>query len=89
MMDAAKIIANSYGYPSPDKLSTFFLDRKRHYPAMDELNKNGISKCRHFSRETFTIPVPFLPFKRLFIGPRNGMMDQQQWRVVFHLIDFV
>lgn len=43
LLDAAKVIADSYGYPSIDKLSAFFLDRPRHYPAMDILNNAGVS----------------------------------------------
>ncbi|MCD6163635.1 MAG: fructose-bisphosphatase class II [candidate division Zixibacteria bacterium] len=43
LMDAAEIIAHSYGFSSPDRLSAFFLDRKRHYPAMEILNNNGIA----------------------------------------------
>jgi hypothetical protein len=43
LLDAAKIIAGSYGYSSIDKLSAFFLDRPRHYPAMDILNGAGVS----------------------------------------------
>ncbi|NLI16043.1 MAG: fructose-bisphosphatase class II [candidate division Zixibacteria bacterium] len=43
LTDAAEIIINAYGLSSPDRLSAFFLDRKRHHPAMDILNKAGIS----------------------------------------------
>jgi fructose-1,6-bisphosphatase/sedoheptulose 1,7-bisphosphatase-like protein len=43
LLDAAKIIADSYGYPGIEKLSAFFLDRPRHYPAMDILNNAGVS----------------------------------------------
>jgi hypothetical protein len=43
ILDAAKVIADSYGFSNIDKLSTFFLDRPRHYPAMDILNGAGIS----------------------------------------------
>ena len=43
LMDAAKIIANAYNMSSLDKISSFFLDRNRHHPAMDILNKNGIA----------------------------------------------
>jgi hypothetical protein len=43
LVDAAEIIINAYGLSSPDRLSSFFLDRKRHHPAMDLLNKAGIS----------------------------------------------
>lgn len=43
LMDAAEIIINAYGLSSPDRLSAFFLDRKRHQPAMDILNRASIS----------------------------------------------
>jgi len=42
-LDAAKIIAASYGFDSLDKLSSFFIDRRRHHPAMDVLNKAGVA----------------------------------------------
>ena len=41
--DAAEIIAAAYGLSSIDKLSAFFLDRSRHYPAMDALNAVGVA----------------------------------------------
>jgi len=43
LLDAADIISRSYGYSSRNELSAFFLDRKRHYLAMETLNKAGIS----------------------------------------------
>lgn len=43
LVDAAEIIINAYGLSSPERLSSFFLDRKRHQPAMDILNGAGIS----------------------------------------------
>jgi len=43
LTDAAEIIAASYGYSDIGKLSSFFLDRPRHYPAMDILNKAGVA----------------------------------------------
>ena len=43
ILDAAKVIADSYGLPSIDKLSAYFLDRDRHYIAMDALNANGVA----------------------------------------------
>jgi len=43
LVESAELIARSYGHSSVDKLSAFFLDRKRHYPAMDQLNEAGIS----------------------------------------------
>ncbi|KAA3631802.1 MAG: fructose-bisphosphatase class II [Calditrichaeota bacterium] len=41
--DAAEIIAQSYKMKNVNELSAFFLDRPRHIPAMDELNKAGVS----------------------------------------------
>lgn len=43
LADAAEIIASGYGFPWVRDLSSFFLDRPRHYPAMDALNKVGVS----------------------------------------------
>ncbi len=43
LLDAAEIIADSYGMSKIDQLSSFFLDRPRHYPAMDVLNEAGIA----------------------------------------------
>ncbi len=43
LLAAAEIIADSYGLSRVDKLSSFFLDRSRHYLAMDTLNGAGIS----------------------------------------------
>ncbi len=42
LLDAAEIIIDAYGLSSADRLSAFFLDRKRHYPAMDILNNAGV-----------------------------------------------
>ena len=41
--DAAEIIADAYGFPGVEKLSAFFLDRSRHYTAMDQLNSVGVA----------------------------------------------
>jgi len=43
LLDAAAIISESYGFPGVEKLSAFFLDRSRHYPAMDVLNDAGVA----------------------------------------------
>ncbi|MCP4706698.1 MAG: fructose-bisphosphatase class II, partial [candidate division Zixibacteria bacterium] len=42
LVDAADIISKAYGYSGPEKLNAFYLDRPRHHPAMDELNKAGV-----------------------------------------------
>lgn len=41
--EAAAIMAEALGLSGPKKLSAFFLDRPRHYPAMDQLNKLGVA----------------------------------------------
>jgi hypothetical protein len=43
LLDAAGIIASSYNTSKIDDLSAFFLDRPRHYSAMQMLNDSGIS----------------------------------------------
>ncbi|MFH2049013.1 MAG: fructose-bisphosphatase class II [bacterium] len=43
LIESAKIIAESYGHSNLKKLSSFFIDRRRHHPAMDELNKAGVA----------------------------------------------
>jgi fructose-1,6-bisphosphatase/sedoheptulose 1,7-bisphosphatase-like protein len=43
LIDAADIIASSYHYADINELSSFFLDRQRHYPAMDILNQAGVA----------------------------------------------
>jgi len=43
LIDAADIIASSYGHPDINELSAFFLDRPRHYPAMEILNKSSVA----------------------------------------------
>jgi fructose-1,6-bisphosphatase/sedoheptulose 1,7-bisphosphatase-like protein len=42
LLDAADIIASSYDMSGPEQLSSFFLDRPRHYYAMDVLNEAGV-----------------------------------------------
>jgi len=43
LTEAAKLIADAYGMSGIDQLSAFFLDRPRHYPAMDALNAAGVA----------------------------------------------
>ncbi len=42
-LEAAEIIANSYGLKRIEDFSAYFLDRSRHMPPMDKLNKAGIA----------------------------------------------
>ncbi|MDH3892254.1 MAG: fructose-bisphosphatase class II [candidate division Zixibacteria bacterium] len=43
LVDSAAAVAAAYGMSEVNELSAFFLDRKRHYPAMDQLNEAGIT----------------------------------------------
>ncbi|RKX28443.1 MAG: hypothetical protein DRP47_04335 [Candidatus Zixiibacteriota bacterium] len=43
IIDAARIIADSYNHSNLEQLSSFFIDRKRHLPAMNALNKAGVA----------------------------------------------
>ena len=43
IIDAAERIASAYGFSSVNKLNAFFLDRPRHEPPMDTLNKAGVA----------------------------------------------
>jgi len=61
LLDAASIIANSYGHSDPGKLGVFFLDRRRHYPAMDILNKNNIATP--FDKDGDLFPALVLGFE--------------------------
>lgn len=70
LMEAAEIIANSYALKHPGELSSFFLDRKRHYLAMDILNKNGIATP--FDKDGDLFPAILLGFEDIaFPNKRN------------------
>ncbi|MCP4581052.1 MAG: fructose-bisphosphatase class II, partial [candidate division Zixibacteria bacterium] len=70
LMDASEIIARSYGFSSVEQLGTFFLDRNRHYPAMDILNKNGIATP--YDKDGDLFPAIMLGFEDIgFPGGRN------------------
>ncbi len=43
LVESAAAVAGPYGVSSLEEMSAFFLDRKRHYPAMDQLNKAKIA----------------------------------------------
>ena len=60
LMEAAEVIANAYGLSSVEKISAFFLDRNRHYPAMDTLNKNSIATP--FDKDGDLFPALMLGF---------------------------
>jgi fructose-1,6-bisphosphatase/sedoheptulose 1,7-bisphosphatase-like protein len=71
LLDAAKIIADSYGYSNIEKLSAFFLDRSRHYPAMDVLNGAGISTP--FDKDGDLMPAVVIGMDELRFPDERGL----------------
>ena len=71
LLDAARIIANSYGYSDISKLSAFFLDRPRHYPAMDTLNNAGISTP--FDKDGDLMPAIVIGMDELRFPDERGL----------------
>ncbi len=69
--EAAEIISYAYGLPSVDKLSTYFLDRARHYPAMDALNKAGI--FTPFDKDGDLLPAVILGLEGLAFPDGRGL----------------
>ena len=58
LVESADIIARAYGMSDISKLSAFYLDRKRHYPAMDLLNEVGI--CTPYDQDGDLFPAVVL-----------------------------
>jgi hypothetical protein len=71
LTDAAERIANSYGYPNVKKLSAYFLDRSRHYPAMDTLNKAGVATP--FDKDGDLLPAVLLGLEGLQFPDERGL----------------
>jgi hypothetical protein len=71
LLDAAKVIADSYGYSKIDKLSAFFLDRPRHYPAMDVLNNAGVSTP--FDKDGDLMPAVVMGMDELRFPDQRGL----------------
>jgi len=71
LQDAAEIISTAYGFSGIDKLSAFFLDRSRHYPAMDTLNKVGVSTP--FDKDGDLMPALTLGMEGLFFPDERGL----------------
>jgi hypothetical protein len=71
LTDAAEIIAKAYGFPNVEKLSAFFLDRPRHYPAMDALNKAGVATP--FDKDGDLIPAVVLGLDGLQFPDDRGL----------------
>jgi fructose-1,6-bisphosphatase/sedoheptulose 1,7-bisphosphatase-like protein len=73
LTDAAEIIGESYGLPDTGKLSSYFLDRERHYPAMDLLNQAGITTP--FDKDGDLFPALLLGFEDLQFPDGRGLMS--------------
>lgn len=71
--DAAEIIGKAYGLSDLSKLSTFFLDRPRHYPAMDELNKLNIATP--FDKDGDLLPAIVMGMDGLKFPDGRGLMS--------------
>ncbi len=71
LLEIAELISNSYGYSGVDKLSSFFLDRKRHHVAMDELNEANISTP--YDKDGDLIPAVLLGLQGLTLSNGRGL----------------
>lgn len=69
--EAAEIIAEAYGFSGIDRLSAFFLDRPRHYPAMDILNKAGVATP--FDKDGDLMPAIVLGMDGLKFPDQRGL----------------
>ncbi len=73
LTDAAEIIAGSYGLPDIGRLSSYFLDRKRHYPAMDILNKAGVTTP--YDKDGDLFPALLLGLENLEFPDNRGLLS--------------
>ncbi len=71
--DAAEIIRGSYGLSGMDKLSAYFLDRPRHYVAMDSLNRVGIATP--FDKDGDLLPGVILGLDGLRFPDQRGLLS--------------
>jgi hypothetical protein len=69
--EAAEIMSYAYGLSGVDKLSAYFLDRPRHYPAMDALNKAGVSTP--FDKDGDLLPAVVLGLEGLNFPDGRGL----------------
>ncbi|MFQ5500374.1 MAG: fructose-bisphosphatase class II [Candidatus Zixiibacteriota bacterium] len=71
LVEAAEIISESYGLSKVDELSAFFLDRPRHRPAMDNLNRAGVATP--FDQDGDLIPATLLGLDGLSFPDQRGL----------------
>jgi len=73
LTEAAEIIAGAYGLPGIEKLSAYFLDRSRHYPAMDTLNEAGVATP--FDKDGDLLPAVVLGLDGLKFPDGRGLLS--------------
>jgi hypothetical protein len=73
LLAAAEVIADSYSLPGIERLSAFFLDRSRHYPAMDILNNAGVSTP--FDKDGDLLPAVLLGMDGLQFPDQRGLFS--------------
>ena len=71
VVESAEIMAKAYGLNKVSDLSTFFLDRPRHYPAMDALNKIGVTTP--FDKDGDLMPGILMGLKGLQFPDKRGL----------------
>jgi hypothetical protein len=71
LAEAAEIIAGAYGLSDVKEMSAYFLDRPRHYPAMDSLNAAGIATP--YDKDGDLLPAVILGLEGLFFPDGRGL----------------
>ncbi|NOY88213.1 MAG: fructose-bisphosphatase class II [FCB group bacterium] len=71
LLEAAEIISAAYGHPGVNQLSAYFLDRPRHLPAMDILNKAGVATP--FDKDGDLLPAVILGLEGLSFPNKRGL----------------
>jgi fructose-1,6-bisphosphatase/sedoheptulose 1,7-bisphosphatase-like protein len=71
LMETAELLASAYGYSGVDKLSAFFLDRARHYMAMDQLNTGKVATP--FDKDGDLMPAVILGMEGLQFPNGRGL----------------
>ncbi len=69
--EAAEIMSYAYNLSGVDQLSSYFLDRPRHYPAMDALNKIGV--FTPFDKDGDLLPAVILGLEGLKFADGRGL----------------
>ncbi len=71
LMETAELFASSYGFKGVDQLSAFFLDRSRHYMAMDQLNAGNVATP--FDKDGDLMPAVILGLEGLQFPNGRGL----------------